>query len=266
MPFTLAHPAAVLPLRKVWPGAFLALAVGSVAPDLPFFLPGEIKHALGDTHSVAGFLMIAPALGLALLVGIVMLAPALLQPLWGKHRALLSDLIAPFRQRSLRPWIRGLAALWIGSLSHCLCDAATHQHRDIVILLPILAAPLPGYFGISAPLFLLLQYATSLLGLVLLGWCYLRELRSMTLPPHEGPRSTAEAVWLMVIALAASALAARAVLRTIPYHPGAGGLLYASLTHFVSDFLVLYVVFGLITSTAFKSIKPTAGLSRPFRS
>jgi len=41
MPFTLSHVAAVLPLRRLCgPDRFAALAIGSMTPDLPYFLPG----------------------------------------------------------------------------------------------------------------------------------------------------------------------------------------------------------------------------------
>ncbi|MFE3273804.1 DUF4184 family protein [Nocardia sp. NPDC059239] len=47
MPFTLAHPAAVLPIRRVlW---FPGLVAGSIAPDIPYYLrigvDGELTHA-----------------------------------------------------------------------------------------------------------------------------------------------------------------------------------------------------------------------------
>jgi len=243
VPFTFAHPAAVLPLRRIWPSAFLALVLGSIAPDLPFFLPYRVMHALPSTHSLLGTLTVAPLLGFALLAVLVLLQPALLKPLWGKHRALLRQELLPFR-RSLAPWVKALPALCLGSLSHYVWDAATHRDGVIVRLLPLMDTPLPPVWGHSSTMYLLLQYLSSLFGMAALVWWYLRELRA-TEPIGEAARSAGQAVWLVFILLAAAVLASRAELRTLPYHPGPGGLLYAGLTHFVADFVVLYAAWGL---------------------
>ena len=42
MPFTLSHPAAVIPLRR-W-GIFSALIIGSIMPDSVYFLPFMDEH------------------------------------------------------------------------------------------------------------------------------------------------------------------------------------------------------------------------------
>jgi hypothetical protein len=200
-------------------------------------------HALPSTHSLLGTLTVAPLLGFALLAVLVLLQPALLKPLWGKHRALLRQELLPFR-RSLAPWVKALPALCLGSLSHYVWDAATHRDGVIVRLLPLMDTPLPPVWGHSSTMYLLLQYLSSLFGMAALVWWYLRELRA-TEPIGEAARSAGQAVWLVFILLAAAVLASRAELRTLPYHPGPGGLLYAGLTHFVADFVVLYAAWGL---------------------
>ena len=50
MPFTGSHPAAVLPLMR-WGLMPSALVIGSMVPDLPYFLP---VPDLGNTHSLIG--------------------------------------------------------------------------------------------------------------------------------------------------------------------------------------------------------------------
>jgi len=243
MPFTLAHPAVVLPLRRLYPGAFLPLVLGSVGPDLKFFLPFRLEHALGETHSLLGALTLGPLLALALLAVVVLLEPVLLQPLWGTHRALLRQALFPWR-RSLGPWVWALPALWLGSFSHYVCDAATHPQGSIVRMLPVLDVSLP-ILGHAVTTYRLLQYLSSLAGLIILLWWYYRDLNAV--PRTEQEEATSgQAVWLAFIALGAVALAIRAVLRTLPYHPGPGGLLYATTTHFISDFAALYVLWGLM--------------------
>ncbi|TWH75209.1 uncharacterized protein DUF4184 [Modestobacter roseus] len=69
MPFTLAHPAAVLPLLRT-PLAPSALVAGSVAPDLPYYaslqwLGGDYNLTL--THEWSSVLWLDPLIGLVLL-------------------------------------------------------------------------------------------------------------------------------------------------------------------------------------------------------
>ena len=54
MPFTISHAAAVLPLRGFakFPLPLAALMIGSLSPDLAYFLPGELGRV--ETHSFAG--------------------------------------------------------------------------------------------------------------------------------------------------------------------------------------------------------------------
>src|SRR2546422_563636 len=54
MPFTLAHPAAVIPLRRVLGRASVlsALIIGSLSPDVIYFIPLGIGRA--TSHSLAG--------------------------------------------------------------------------------------------------------------------------------------------------------------------------------------------------------------------
>src|SRR5438552_11102134 len=55
MPFTFfAHQAPVMPLKLVFPRRFcgLALAVGSMAPDLEYFFRGQLGSVVG--HTLAG--------------------------------------------------------------------------------------------------------------------------------------------------------------------------------------------------------------------
>jgi Domain of unknown function (DUF4184) len=57
MPLTFAHPAVALPLRKLlgrW-GFLPALAIGSMAPDVPYFVPLGIDRHLG--HSIPALLL-----------------------------------------------------------------------------------------------------------------------------------------------------------------------------------------------------------------
>ena len=54
MPFTLAHPAAVLPLRGVRYLRTAPLIVGALVPDTYDYVPANLRHLLHHAHSFAG--------------------------------------------------------------------------------------------------------------------------------------------------------------------------------------------------------------------
>ena len=52
MPFTLAHPAAVLPLRGVRHLRMAPLVVGAMVPDLPYYLPSRVARLVPATQNI----------------------------------------------------------------------------------------------------------------------------------------------------------------------------------------------------------------------
>ena len=55
MPFTLAHPAAILPLRGIRYLRTAPLIIGALMPDLPYYVPGKAACTWHpETHSIAG--------------------------------------------------------------------------------------------------------------------------------------------------------------------------------------------------------------------
>ena len=127
MPFTGSHPAAVLPLLRLGlvPSA---LVIGSMAPDLPYYLPLSIDSA--KTHSLFG------VVGIDLLLGLVA---------YGVWRALVSPLataVAPASMRARlprrapfglsgdpRPALLVAVSLIAGAATHVLWDEFTHVDR-----------------------------------------------------------------------------------------------------------------------------------------
>src|SRR5882757_2416325 len=64
MPFTLSHPAAVIPIRRY--GILSALVVGSLAPDILYFIP-RVHHSGAYGHTLPGLFFFCLPLGLAAL-------------------------------------------------------------------------------------------------------------------------------------------------------------------------------------------------------
>jgi hypothetical protein len=174
MPFTVSHVVAVLPLTSGRAGRVFvpaALVIGSMVPDLPYFVP---PHRGAEwSHSALGPVTTDLALGLALfaLWRLVLVHP-------------LTDLAPPWlRTRLPEPATLGRESWWsvalsvvVGSTTHVLWDTFTHRDRWGTRNL--------GWLTLDAgvlPVFKWLQYGSGVVGLlVLLVWVWHR-LRT-TLP------------------------------------------------------------------------------------
>ncbi|TFV62958.1 UNVERIFIED_ORG: DUF4184 family protein [Bacillus sp. AZ43] len=193
MPFTPSHAAAVLPfLRGPLPAS--ALVIGSVTPDLPFYLPGgfpwptHTAWAVVTTDLLLGFA--AWAVWHGLLAGPAFAAaPARLR---GRMRAAPPGLL-PRVSSPARLALTALA-LVLGAATHVLWDEFTHPRRLGTDLFPTLGETwglLPGYRW--------LQYLSSVLGgLLLLGWLVRWWLRT---PARPTGRSGTAWAWLLLAAV-----------------------------------------------------------------
>jgi hypothetical protein len=183
VPFTLAHPAAVLPLRRfLW---FPGLVAGAVAPDLVYYLPVPV-----DSHSVLGLL------GVDLLLGIVVVAAGFL--VFAPLLALSSD---GFRARVAKPrWRLGILSLYAGSATHVLWDSFTQTHGFVVQHWPVLRLSVVG----PHRLYNVIGYVSSLGGLLVLGLVLVRWYRRTSPDPAHEWRSIPATGWILAgIALAA---------------------------------------------------------------
>lgn len=178
MPLTFAHPAAAIPLQRVLgrAGVVSALVVGSVVPDLHYFVPLPVSREA--THGPAGLLWFCLPVGLLTYLAF---HRALAQPLV----ALLPDAwqarLAPLRearaQRAAAPvWAVAISIL-AGALTHLLWDLFTHGTDPVVEALPFLGARLAIVSGYPLYVHRVLLHGSSLLGLALLARWTARWLR-----------------------------------------------------------------------------------------
>jgi membrane-bound metal-dependent hydrolase YbcI (DUF457 family) len=123
MPFTPSHAVAILPfLRTPLPAA--ALVIGSMAPDLQYFVPLNLTRSA--SHSWPGIVYIDIPIGIValLLWALLLRAPVLdYSPRWLRER------MAPLQRNRSRIVYAALvlAALAIGILTHLLLDLPTHR-------------------------------------------------------------------------------------------------------------------------------------------
>lgn len=177
MPFTLSHPAAVLPLRRLRL-PFAALVAGSVSPDLPYyFTPGKYPYVMDNAHTFArSFSYCVPA-GLALLLLLRLLEPAFRSVLPPGPAALARSWLGEpmLRPRTLPVT---LLALLLGSWTHLAWDDLTHVTGHTVRALPFLRTEV----ALGFELFRVLQHLSTLLGTAVLFWFIRRECRVLGRP------------------------------------------------------------------------------------
>jgi hypothetical protein len=174
MPFTGSHPAAVLPLLRLGLPAS-ALVIGSIAPDLPYYLPTPVTAV--QTHTLAGVFGANLLLGLsAFLVWHLLLVPPLL---WaapeGLQRRIPTDLRRGLagRLHSAADLARVCVAVVLGALTHVVWDAFTHSGMWGTRMLPWLSTSVGGL-----ALYRWLHVVSSVIGLAGLAWFAVRWWRS----------------------------------------------------------------------------------------
>ena len=159
MPFTLAHPIAVLPFSRCRYCHFPALVIGSLSPDFVYFLHGR---AVSGGHGLVD--MLWPNLPLCFAVYWLYLA------LW---RDALSDFLpnclnaAPYRSSENVDFHKIKAALFIpsalfGMATHLFLDAFTHSTGWFVQHFPVLQRTV-----LFLPIFKWLQYGSGLIRQIL---------------------------------------------------------------------------------------------------
>ena len=189
MPFTLAHPAAVVPLRRYF-GRFnilSALVIGSITPDLHYFFPLQPERVV--THSLAALFWYCLPFGLVLYVAFHTLLKTPLLMLW--PRAVSRRLLAFSSRWPQASWLAVAVALLIGAISHLGWDAFTHGDSRIGRAWPVLRTVIFRIGDDPTRLYDLLQYLGAALGVGLLAWWSWRWLRAAT------PRRL-DAHWLTV--------------------------------------------------------------------
>jgi hypothetical protein len=199
MPFTLAHPAAAIPLRRVL-GSYAvlsALIIGSLTPDLSYFLPVRIPR--GASHSPLALFWFCLPMGFA----IYLVFHALLK------RPLVSLFPTPLRRRLIP--VAGppgglpaasasgiVVSLLLGATTHLLWDAFTHTGATAVQGLrgwiPALAGTRPE-FGENT-----LQVLSTAVGFGVLAILSLRWFRGAV--PCASDRGFAMAPWIRTGVLA----------------------------------------------------------------
>lgn len=164
VPFTLGHPAAVLPLRRfLW---FPGLVAGAMAPDVGYYIP------VLPTHDVLGGSLAAVVLLLAgrlLLPSVMALSPKFVRTRVSRP--------GDFRQ----PFVRALSIV-VGVLTHLLWDAFTQTGGWFVQRWDWLTVSVVG----PHRLYNVVGYISSIGGMALLAWMAARCPKGHDWPSRTG--------------------------------------------------------------------------------
>ncbi|WP_330448408.1 DUF4184 family protein [Streptomyces anulatus] len=184
MPFTLSHAAAVLPaIRRNgtarWPLFPSALVAGSFAPDITYFadtvIPGAMEFG-SFTHTFLGVVTVNVAIAAVLVTVWVLLREPLAALLPVRVRGRVHAFVRGQRwtRASFGPsaWLRFAVSGALGAATHVVWDAFTHHSRWGTELLPVLSRSVGGF-----PVFQFVQYGSSALALVVIGWFAVTGLR-----------------------------------------------------------------------------------------
>ena len=192
MPFTLSHPAAVLPLRRLCPRLnFAALLIGSVIPDIGYYIPALAAHQ--QTHSLAGLIFPGLPVGLLMLGLLHLLKRPLCFVLPQPHRDALTPLGTESRRwPSLASLVTAAASVLLGAWTHIAWDSFTHRGRWGPQHLPFLNDPALVIGGQAIPLYEWLQWLSSIAGGLILLWAYRSWLRRQMLQAAPSAASGGE--------------------------------------------------------------------------
>ncbi|HEX6038810.1 DUF4184 family protein [Longimicrobium sp.] len=184
MPFTIAHAAAALPVRRAWRALPLdALVLGAMSPDFEYVLRLAVQGRYW--HTPSGLLLASvPATLIAV-------------RLW---RALVRPALVPLLPAGMRPITRpsssasavllAAAAALAGAITHVLWDGFTHRTGWAVMRMPALLEP-ASPLGLSVPWYNVLQHASTLLGGTVLliafgGWMRRHPPEARRFAPGQG--------------------------------------------------------------------------------
>lgn len=206
MPFTLAHPAIVLPFGKSKKVSLTAMIAGSMVPDFEFFF--QMKETENIGHHWNGVLLFDLPMALIFCylyhnilrdILILNLPPVLRQ-------RFASFLAFDWNKYASENFGKVIISLLLGVGSHLIWDGFTHHDGMFVEFIPALSAitPIKGL-----PVYFLLQISFSILGLIVVA------VNIFQLPKNQIahlPRVKSQLYWPVFLLFFTSILAFRILL------------------------------------------------------
>lgn len=171
MPWTLSHPAVVLPLRCFSPQPldFAALVAGSMTPDFGYYI-GRFDFAY-FAHTFPGSFIACLPTGVIFLLTYYFFCKPVCYALPSPHRQSLLPLCPVFPTDVTR-WAIIMLSLLLGAWTHNVWDAFTHEHGWFVARIPCLQQPVLRLLSTPVCVFLVLQELSTVIGFAVLVIAY----------------------------------------------------------------------------------------------
>ena len=211
MPFTLAHVAAALPLRRlqlIWS----ALIVGTIAPGLEYFV--RLSPDNGYGHTLSGSLLLSlPLAILTLWLFHSFVKAPLIGLLPDGIQRRLADHHGKFQFRGAARFALIVTSILLGIATHLAWDSFTHPNTWLYLNWQVLREPVNGPIFGTVPIYKVLQHGSTIVGLgALLIWLALWYRNAEVHARSESSQDISSARKLLIlIVVTASALLGAAI-------------------------------------------------------
>ncbi|MFF2155208.1 DUF4184 family protein [Paenibacillus chitinolyticus] len=194
MPFTFAHPVAVMPWWNKTTLPVSALIIGCMSPDFEYFV--RFRAAGVWSHHGAGIVFFnLPMILLLFLLFETAVRPALYDYLPGRF---------PYRWRrkggipaTFKGWLTVAVLGLAGTGTHLIWDQFTHKGAWLVNQISFLSGTITAG-GLEVPVYKAAQHGSTLIGLIGTAWWIHRHLR---VPAEERSRVSGKPFWSTVLSL-----------------------------------------------------------------
>lgn len=243
MPWTFAHPAAILPLQPLCPRwlSWPALILGSMAPDLSYYV-GLHGWASTFCHTPLGVVTVCLPVSLLLLLLMLSFSAPLTILLPEPHRAIAREALGPRRRADWASLATAVLSILLGAATHVFWDSFTHPGRWGLEWLHALNRPAFAAVDRHVHVVSLLQYLSTVVGVAALAVMYRRALRAR---PRAAPtRRDAQRVRVLLACLAgALAVGALSACALTPAQPAyIAHLLVHTVVWSTSCFATLFII------------------------
>ena len=208
MPFTFAHPAAILPLRRY--GDASALVIGSLIPDTGYLLLLELPRE--HTHGLTALLLFCLPAGLVafLLYHLVLREPFIAIAPDGVRLRMAEHTSLPM---SWRGWAQVVVSILVGAASHVMWDDLTHMYVWVERVLPGTAGTWFTIGDRSVGWYVALRHGSAVIALLALSvwalWKYRRTVPRVE--PGQVAMRTSVRLVLMTFVVITAMLSAVAI-------------------------------------------------------
>ena len=204
MPFTPSHAAAVLPFMRLSWLVPSALVIGSVVPDLPYFMELGVQSA--STHTLWAVIWFAVPMGMFVYFvfhWLIASALVILLPLSVRSRMNREEGYSFARIDKVA------ASVGLGALTHVVWDSFTHEGAFVVSHVAILQADVFTVGGYTFCGYKILQHLSSIAGLAIVGiWIMRWYMRTPTDPEFVRAESAGLRWWGYALVFVVPALIA----------------------------------------------------------